>query len=923
MPSGKFRAPQRPTARKTMGNLTVSLAYGMHRAKYRMQAAAAAPCDIVLRDGSTLHVRPAAPGDAEAVFALFLRLSPESAYNRFAAAHRPTPADALQVCGAIDRTVALVAERAGAIVAAVQYCLDPSHPDRAEVAFTVADDFQGLGIGTRLLERLAAVARDRGIAWFDAYVLGDNRRMLQLFADSGFTLAKEIEGGATHVVLSLDDTVLHEERSARRAAVSAAASLRPFFEPRTVAVVGAGRTRGGIGAEIFHNLAAGGFRGLVFPVNASAAYVEGIAAYPTVSAIPQSVDLAVIAVPAACVDAVVDDCIRKKVRAIVVITAGFGETGTAGRAREAALLDKVRAAGMRMIGPNCMGVVNADPAVRLNATFAPSSPPPGRVAFSSQSGALGLAILEYARRLNLGISTFASIGNKADVSSNDLIQYWADDPRTDVILLYLESFGNPRKFSQIARRVARRKPIVAVKAGRSRSGTRAAASHTGALAASDTAVDALFRQAGVIRTDTLEELFDVAMLLAHQPVPAGSRVAVLTNAGGPAILAADACEASGLTLPALAGQTIAALRAFLPQAASVGNPVDMLATASADHYRRAIPLLLADPAVDSLIVIFIPPLVTDTSDVAEAIVETTRRAAKPVLATFLGAIGASEALAPVPCFTFPEAAARALARAAAYGRWKTKPSGTVVTFTDCRTEDARAVIGRALPAGGGWLAPDDAQALVAAFGIPAVHTVVVDNEEAAVRAARGVGFPVVLKGTGPALLHKTESRAVALELTDEDAVRRAHADLVARLGTALTGVLVQPMVAPGTEMFVGATLDPTFGHIVLCGSGGTLLELVNDVACGLHPLTDTSAQEMLDAIRGVALVRGFRGAPRGDEAALHDLLLRVSALLAACPEISEMDLNPVIVHPTGLQAVDVRVRIAAPHVGAATRRVEY
>lgn len=888
----------------------------------RMLATAIAPCDVVLRDGSTLHVRPAVPADRDAVLGLFEHLSVESAYNRFAAAHKPTCADARKVCEGDDRTVALVAERSGAIVAAVHYCRDPHHPDRAEVAFTVADELHGLGIATRMLERLTTAARERGIAWFDAYVVDGNDRMLQVFADSGFTVVKTREGGMLHVILSLAETALHDERSAIRAAISASASLRPFFEPRAVAVVGAGRTRGTIGAEIFHNLSAGGFRGVAYPVNRSAAEVDGTAAYPSVSSIPHAVDLAIIAVPSPCVDEVVEDCIRKNVRALVVITAGFGETGADGRAREAALLEKIRAAGIRMIGPNCMGVVNTDPGVCLNATFAPAAPPPGRVAFSSQSGALGLAILEYARRLNLGISTFASIGNKADVSSNDLIQYWAEDPRTDVILLYLESFGNPRKFSQIARRVARRKPIVAVKSGRSRSGSRAAASHTGALAASDTAVDALFRQAGVIRTDTLEELFDVATLLAHQPLPAGSRVAVLTNAGGPAILAADACEAAGLSLPALSDETVARLRGFLPAAASVGNPVDMLATASADHYRRAIPLLLSDPSVDSLLVIFIPPLVTEASDVAAAVVETTRGTTKPVLATFLGATGAPEALAPIPCFTFPEAAARALARTVTYGRWRANPPGTIVSFSDCRVDDARSIVARALP--GGWLMPDQAQSLVAAFGIRAVETIVAKTEEETVRAARKVGFPVVLKGTGPTLLHKTESRAVVLGLADEAALRRAYATLASRLGAALTGVIVQPMIATGTEMFVGATLDPTFGHIVLCGSGGTLLELVKDVACGLHPLTDRTAQEMLDSIRGVALLRGFRGGPSRDEPALRELLLRVSALLEACPEIAEIDLNPVVVHESGVDAVDVRIRIGVLDVGGAhARRVEY
>ena len=346
-------------------------------------------------------------------------------------------------------------------------------------------------------------------------------------------------------------------------------SLDPFFEPQVVAVIGASRTRGGIGSEILHNILSAGYRGRVVPVNRHADEVDGLRAYPRVSAIPAHVDLAVIAVPCESVDAVVDECIEARVGALLVISAGFGETGEAGQVRQLALRDKVRAAGIRMIGPNCMGLINTDPAVRLNATFAPSAPPEGRLALSTQSGALGLAILDYASRLNIGFSTFVSVGNKADVSGNDLIEYWGEDPRTAAILLYLESFGNPRRFGALAREIGRRKPIVAVKAGRSRAGARAASSHTGALASSDAVADALFRQSGVIRTGTIAELFDVAALIAHQPIPRGPRVAILTNAGGPGIMAADACEAHGLELPALGEKTVAALRAFLPAAASL------------------------------------------------------------------------------------------------------------------------------------------------------------------------------------------------------------------------------------------------------------------------------------------------------------------------------------------------------------------
>ena len=694
-----------------------------------------------------------------------------------------------------------------------------------------------------------------------------------------------------------------------------APSLRPFFEPDIVAVVGANRRRGRIGSEIFHNLVSR-FAGRVMPVNPFAAEVEGVRAYARMTDIEAHVDLAVIAVPAGAVDAAVDDCIASSVGALLVITAGFAETGDEGRALEARLRDKVRRAGIRMIGPNCMGILNTDPSVRLNASFAPVFPPAGPIAFSSQSGALGLAILEYAQQLHLGISSFVSVGNKADVSSNDLLEYWEQDPRTRVILLYLESFGNPARFRRIARRVAKQKPIVAVKAGRSGSGARAAASHTGALAASDTVVDALFRDAGVIRTETLEELFDVAALVAHQPLPAGGQVAILTNAGGPGILAADACEGLGLTVPSLRPETIAALTAFLPAAASVRNPIDMLATASAGDYRRAIPLLLADPGIDSLLVIFIPPLVTPSADAARAIAETARGSPKPVLATFFGAAGVPDILAPVPCYTFPESAARALSHAWSHQRWQAEPDGTAPSFPNLDADAARAVITPALETGGGWLSPVDCEALLEAYGIPVAGIRVVTTPAAALAAARHAGFPVVLKGSGPDILHKTEAHAVYTGLADEDAVRQAFDALSRR--PDVVQVLVQPMVSRGVEMLVGVTRDPRFGHVIVCGSGGTLVELLHDTSCRLAPLTDRSAREMVGDVRGAALLRGFRGSPPADEAALVDVILRVSVLLDACPEIDELDLNPVIVTPAGATVVDARVRVAGRPMRAAT-----
>ena len=690
--------------------------------------------------------------------------------------------------------------------------------------------------------------------------------------------------------------------------------MRVVFEPKSIAVVGASRTRGSVGAEIFHNLIAGGFRGGLFPINRHATAIEGMPAYRSVRDVPVPIDLVVVAVPSECVDATVDECIEKRVQAIVVISAGFSEIGPEGRARELRIREKVRQAGLRLVGPNCMGVLNTDPRQPLNATFSPVFPPTGPVAFSSQSGALGLAVLEGAKRLNLGLSSFVSVGNKADVSTNDLLEYWEHDRRTSVILMYVESFGNPRRFAEIARRVGRQKPIIALKAGRSESGARAAASHTGALAASDSLVDALFKDSGVIRTRTVEEMFETAALLAHQRLPAGPRVAILTNAGGPGILAADACEAHGLTLSALSAETREALKAFLPAAANLTNPVDMIATASADDYRKAIPLLLQDPGVDSLLTIFIPPLVTRSNDVANAIAERTRGARKPVLATFFGAEGVPDLISPVPCYTFPESAARALAHATRYSRWRNHPVGSVPMLTGFNAEAARRILRRGAE-DHGWLAPLAVSALLEACGIPAAPTRLVVNAAGAVAAAHQLGFPVVLKGVGPALVHKTEARAVHVDLRNETDVLKAQHTLLRR--PDVHGVLVQPMIKSGVEMFVGAAFDSSFGHVVMCGSGGTMVELVRDTAGRLAPLTDRAAIEMLEETRACVLLRGFRGSPPCDEAAFRDILLRTSALVEACPEISELDFNPVIVTTAGAIVVDARVRVADRAVSAA------
>jgi acetyl coenzyme A synthetase (ADP forming)-like protein len=877
--------------------------------------------DVLLRDGTTLHIRPARGDDTHAIEDLWTHLSSASRRFRFLAA---PPADWLARLTADGdaSAVAIVAEARGQIVAIATYSRDPRHPDHAEAAFAVTDALQGHGVGTKLLELLAAAARRRDVRGFEADVLVDNQRMLQVFADSGYPMDQMIDAGVIHVSLAIDRTADAEVRATSRSIVAATASLRPLLEPASVAVIGASRARGKIGAEILHNLKATGFTGRLVAVHPTASEIDGVPAYPSIDRLPDPVDLAVVAVPAGQVPSVVDAALAAGTRGLVIITAGFGETAGDGRAAERRLVDAVRAAGARLIGPNCMGVLNTSAAVRLNATFSPVFPPVGTVAMSTQSGALGLAILDYARALDIGISSFASIGNKADVSTNDLLLYWADDPKTEVILLYVESFGNPARFGQIAHRVARRKPIVAVKAGRSVAGARAASSHTGALATSDDVVDALFRQAGVIRTNTIEELFDVTRLLSRQPLPPGRRVGILTNAGGPGILAADACAAYGLDVAPVSEATADALRSMLPPAAAVGNPVDMIASASADQYERALTAMLADDRIDSVMVIFIPPLVTEGDAVAAAV----RRAAagrpdKPVLAIFMSTQSAAPLLAPIPCYTFPEAAAVALARAADYAEWRRTPEGVLPEWDDIDTPTIRAIARRAVEVGGGWLDADDVDAMLDAARIPRVASRMVRSEAEAVGALEALGAPVVLKAQGPGLLHKTDVGGVVLHLADEAAVASAWRRLRDRLGARMTHAIVQQQAEGGAEMLIGAFQEPTFGPVLVAATGGTLTELVADRQVRLAPLTREDAASMVDGLRGAALLRGHRGAPVLDEAALCDSLLRLSALVERCPEIQELDINPLTVLPRGAVALDARMRLARPGPVDAGRRI--
>jgi len=709
-------------------------------------------------------------------------------------------------------------------------------------------------------------------------------------------------------------------------------TLEPLFRPRSVAVIGASRRRDAIGGAILHNLLEQGFQGPVYPVNPSSTHVQSVPSYRDIGSIPGPVDLAVIVVPAAQVLDAVEECGKKGVRALVVISAGFKETGAAGAKREADLRTAVRRHGMRLIGPNCLGILNTDPKVSMNATFAPVQPPPGRVAFSSQSGALGLAILDYARQLDLGISQFVSVGNKADVSGNDLIEFWERDDGTDLILLYLESFGNPAKFTQLARRVARKKPIVAVKSGRTTSGARAASSHTGALAGSDAAVEALFHQSGVIRTDTIEELFDTALLLAYQPVPTGRRAAILTNAGGPGIMAADACESAGLELPSLDPKTVKALRAFLPAEASVRNPVDMIASADAPSYEKALRLLAADKNVDAVIVIFVPPLVTGAPAVAHAILVGASGSKKPILSCFMGSHGVPESLRSlneghIPSYAFPEAAARTLARTVKYGIWRAAPAGKVPTLSGIDPARARAAIARALKgvaadAAPIWMDAAARQDLFDAYGIRTTRDRVAGNRGEAAAVAKSIGFPIVMKVKSPDAVHKTDVGGVKLGLRSEEEAARAFDEIrtalaAAQPGARFEGVTVEPMVQGGVETIVGVTRDPSFGPVVLFGLGGVAVELLRDVSVRVAPLTDRDAEEMVREIRGHPLLEGYRGTPKTNRASLLDLIHRVSRMATEHPEILELDLNPVLVFPGDAPCVALDARLRLHPVGAA------
>ena len=692
-------------------------------------------------------------------------------------------------------------------------------------------------------------------------------------------------------------------------------SLDAVFRPQSMAVIGATPKPGTIGRQILHNLIDYEFAGPIFPVNPRHSVIHSIKCYPTVLDIPDPVTLAYIIVPRDAVLDTIDQCAAKGVKGVVVITAGFKEIGAEGARLEELLETRLRSHGIRMIGPNCFGIVNTDPEFRINGTFGKTLPRAGRIALVSQSGALGETIMTQASRLGIGFSMFASIGNKTDISGNALLKYWQHDSHTDVILMYLESFGDPRKFTQIARDVTRTKPVVVVKAGRTAAGARAALSHTGALAGRDVSVDALFEQTGVIRVSSIQEMFDVAMALDSKTMPKGNRVCVVTNAGGPGILATDALSAHGLTMAPLSEATKETLREHLPRQASVQNPVDLIASADGERYGMALEVISRDDAVDCVVPIFVPPLMIDADAVADKIVAVAEANHKPMLPCMMGVEEGAPWVnklkaAGLPLYPYPENIALTLAAMERWRRWRERPEGRTPDF-DVDTSAARAVLAGAEDEA---LKGAGAMDLLASYGIPTMPLRLATTADEAVAAAEACGFPVVVKLVSPGILHKTDVGGVRVDLRTPDDVRSAFTGIgqalrEARPEAAFAGVEVQAMVNDGTELVVGMTTDPHFGPLIMFGMGGVFVEVLKDVAFRVHPLSDVDAHEMIRQIRGLPLLQGARGRRPVDLDRLADVILRVSQLTTDLPEVDQIDINPLVAGADrcAFAALDARV----------------
>jgi acyl-CoA synthetase (NDP forming)/GNAT superfamily N-acetyltransferase len=876
--------------------------------------------DVVLADGGTAHIRPIRPDDGPRVVDFHGRQSPESIYFRYFTPRPELPESEVERLTHLDYSdrMAFVALLDDVLVGVARYDRLPTRAE-AEVAFFVDDRHQGRGIATVLLEYLAEAARGTGITAFTATVLPTNGRMVGVFRNAGFTAASRFGDGVIEVRLDLRPTPEAEAAIMARAQRAEAEAVRRLLAPRSVAVIGAGRDPNSVGHAVLRNVLDHDFAGPVYAVNPSADQVAGVRAVPSVGDIDGPVDLAIVVVPAAQVPAVVEECGRKGVPAAIVISAGFAENGPEGAALSAAALRAARRFGTRLLGPNCLGVINTDPDVRLHATFATPNPRPGPVALLSESGTIGAVILDRIGEAGLGASSFAAIGNRADVSANDMLQYWADDPRTELVLLYLESFGNARKFSRIARGLGRSKPIVAVKSGgaaRAYPADGAAGTDLAAVEAHPAAVEALLEQTGVVRVDTLAQLLDVARVLACQPLPDGDRVALVGNGGGSLALAADACVDAGLVLAELGAGVRQELGAGRPGSRAVtrvrASTVDLGFEAGPADLERALRALLADDAVDSVLVVCAPAPRQPTADLVRAV--ASARAACPrktLLACVFGrhppSISSGSA-AEVPVFDFPDAAAYALGRVAQYAGWRRAPEGEVVVPPGADPGAGRARAAAALAvggadAGGRWVPTDVAVAVLTAAGLPIVPSRVVQDRQQALAAARDVGYPVAVKSGARRRSAKTEAGGIALDVHDEAELRATLDGMAGALGDALWPVVVQPMVEPGVDVAVTVVQSGLVGPVVTVGAGGVATDLS---ATGVHvlPLTDLGARRFVaSSPLGPVLGEAARRS-------LEDLLLRVGALVEDAPEVVALELNPVIVSPSGPAATDVRLQVA-------------
>ncbi len=862
--------------------------------------------DVLLRDGSTAHIRPIVPADAPRVIEFHSQLSEETIYFRFFAPYPVLSTKDVRRFTEVDHhdRSALVATLGGVIVGVVRYDRLVPGGVEAEVAFVVRDDLQGMGLGSILLEHIAGAARERDIHRFVAEVLPANHRMLGVFRDVGYASSTEVADGVVHLVLEIEPTTSSRAVSASREHRAEARSVERLLTARSVAVIGASRDPASVGSTLLRNLVAGGFTGQIYAVNPHAdGLLQGVPTYASVALLPENVDLALVATPADTLLTVVNDCAAKGVHALVVVSGGFAETGEEGRALQGQLVQQAHAAGMRVVGPNCLGLINTDPDISLNASLSSVMPARGCVGFFSQSGALGSALLEALVRRGLGVSSFVSAGNRADVSGNDLLQYWEQDEATDIVLLYLESIGNPRKFSRIARRTSRSKPIVAVKSGRSSQGIPLG-HRVRSTALPSAAVDEMFRQSGVIQVDSLAAMFDVAMVLTFQPLPAGRRVRVVGNSDALAVLAADACSSHGL-------EVVGELQALGP-------------SASAEQFGRALAAAVDDPDVDSVIVLFAPPLGDSGAEVADQISTISRRTTKPMVATVLAVEGMSELLrhvnpdglpilGSVPTFGLVEDAVGALAAAADYAQWRRRPEGEVPVLVDIDRVGARDIVDRVMDANsdGGTLEGPDLTQLLACYGIRLWPTASVRTVEEALEAADRLRYPVVLKANAPTLAHRIDLGGVRLDLPNEGALRRAFDAMADDFGPEVVESLdVQHMAHRGVTCVVGASEDALFGPVVSFGVGGVVAELVEDRGYRIPPVSDLDAYELVRAPRASPLLLGHRGAPAVDTHELEDLIVRVAQLCDDLPELVDLELDPVVAATIGAAVLGATARVA-------------